>query len=99
MAEENYDKPARSSAMTPIELETAQWRIDVCSPGLKKIDEIYGDCWPTESGNKQFGKVFKAAVLDGMLQGISLHVIDGREVLSPDRQLLYVIHAKADSNT
>ena len=94
MSDEEFDRPGSSSDMTGEELEIAQWRIDVCEPGYKKIDEIYGEYWVPGRANQQFGKTFKAAVRENLLKGISIHAIDGKEVLASDRQLLYIVLTK-----
>jgi len=91
--EKDYDRPAKSSELTPEELEIAQWRIDICPSGLWKIDEIYGEYWSGQEDGKHFGKIFKSAVVDGLLKNISVHMIDGREILASDRQILYRIVA------
>lgn len=87
-----YTAHSKSRPMTEEELEIAQWRIDDTKSGEWKIEEIYSPkYWKDQPYKHAFGGVFKKAVTDRKLKNIRLKIEEGYEILSSDRQSLYLV--------
>lgn len=59
--------------LTPKQIARAQKLIDDMPPGDYELNQIYGPQWPSITSPTSFGKMFKAAVVAGLLQNIKHH--------------------------
>ena len=78
----------KRNGLSEHELKTAAEIIRLCPPGVYTLVELYGkQRWERMvSRPKTFGSYFKAAVIEGKLQGIEVH-----PDFSPQRANQYVI--------